>query len=145
MTKKILLWSTLWHSITKKNLYYDPLYDTLWPKTFLTWSTLTDCDPKNLYYDPLWHTLTKKISNMIRYDTLRPKKISNMIHSMTHSDQKISSGIHSLTNYDQINPIMIHSMTHYDPKKIYYDPLWPTMTQKFIIAPTMTHYDTNVF
>ena len=71
-----------------KNYYYDSLYDRLWPKKFLIWSTMTHYDPiffkydplwptmtqKNLYYDPLWHTMTQKSSIMI--------------HSMTHYDQR---------------------------------------------------------
>ena len=58
----------------QKNFYYDPLYDTLWPKKillwstmthydqnkFLLWSTVTHYDPKNLYYDPLYDTLWPK-------------------------------------------------------------------------------------
>ena len=87
--------------MTKKISDYDPLYDTLWPKKILLWSTMT-------HYD-------QKISNMNHYDTLWPKKIYNMIHSMAHYDPKKFLLWSTMTHYDPNKiSIMIHSMTHYD-------------------------------
>ena len=53
--KKFLIWSTMTH--------YDPIFFLIWstmahyePKKFILWSTMTHYDPKNFYYDPLYDT-----------------------------------------------------------------------------------------